>query len=198
MFNLFHEHYEMVSKRSEIEPDYLCYVQDDCLIQYPATFFSTLVSLYESHSEEKLAYISGFYTPLHPGFEKTQKEGITVLKSDTIDGKHLMAPPEVFRRIGKLTWHFPDGMRRGNPGPVKGSRFDLWQWRDSPDSIQKQGAINLIVPGLIKTIAQSKRDSTWNNNGDNPQNIVKRVKKGKVYSTRETIPSVEPTDYYQP
>lgn len=198
VFNLILNYARLMEGRSEITPKYICYIQDDCIVQDVNNFFSVLDAVYnETSKKNKVAYISGFYTPIHPGFDKIKANNLTVVLSDSLDGKHIMAPPYVFQSVGELSPTLPNGRRRGNPGPKYGSHFDLWQWKESPNSTMKQKMINVCIPGLVTTIACSANDSTWNNASDNSEYIKERIKVGKIYNTREEYPILEKTDYFK-
>lgn len=184
LFNMLHDHQYNQAMRTERHPDFINYIQDDCLIEDPETFFEMLVDCYQYFDAgEPVGYASGYYTPVHPGFDKTLFRDVTVVRSDSIDGKHFFGPPRLLERIGKLTWYFDDGMQRGNPGPIRGSHFDLWQWSESPSSTSKQGLVNLILPGLCVHLADSPEQSTWNNDTTNAR-VEARIAQGRVYRTR--------------
>lgn len=195
-FNMLHEYSKALAIRSEVIPDFICYIQDDVLLGDVEHYFEIMVDTYrEIELEEEKGFISGYYTPLHPGFEQRVHKGIPILLSDSFDGKNLMAPPEIFYSTGKLTYFFPDGAKRGNPGPVRGSQFDLWQWHKSPNSTAKQGRINIIIPNLCNTAAESALESTWNNPGDHASNVVQRIIEGRIYDTRNNAVNVLPEPY---
>jgi len=184
LFNMLHDHQHNQSMRTERHPDFINYIQDDCLVRDPSTFFSTLVNCYQHFdAQEPVGYVSGYYTPVHPGFEKTELDGLTVVRSDSIDGKHFFGTPRTLERVGKLTWYFDDGMARGNPGPTRGSHFDLWQWSESPASTSKQGLVNLLIPGLCAHLADKPEESTWSNDTTS-QRVKERITEGRVYRTR--------------
>ena len=166
--------------RSEERADHIFYIQDDCLITEPETFFETMVAAAEHVHPARLGAVSGFYTEVHPGFHTAPWNGRDMIYSRSIDGKCFMMRPDVLWRIGKLTWWFEDGMRRGNPGPTRGSHFDLWQWLESPNSLSAQGRVSVILPGLCSHTAQSQDDSTWNN-ATSDANTRERISKGHVY-----------------
>lgn len=169
--------------RTELKPDYVCYIQDDCYIKDPANYFTTMVGIAHESMPGYLGFVSGFYTEVHPGFADFEWKGNRVIASDSIDGKNFMASPEVLASTGALTWWFKDGMRRGNPGPVRGSHFDLWQWKESPNSLLSQSRISLVLPDLCDHIAERSEDSTWNNDTTDAA-TRKRIDAEKVYKTR--------------
>ena len=169
--------------RSEIKPDYVCYIQDDCLIKDPGLYFEKMVGIASEAMPGYLGFVSGFYTEVHPGFADFDWKGNRVIASDSIDGKNFMATPEVLESIGQLTWWFKDGMRRGNPGPVRGSHFDLWQWKEAPNSLTSQYRISLILPDLCTHIAMRASDSTWNNDTTD-EATQKRLDASRIYVTR--------------
>jgi hypothetical protein len=169
--------------RTELSPDYVCYIQDDCYINDPKIYFDAMVGLAADAMAGYLGFVSGYYTEVHPGFADFEWNGHRVIASDSIDGKNFMASPEVLASTGSLTWWFSDGTRRGNPGPVRGSHFDLWQWKEAPNSLTQQSRISLILPDLCQHIAGRAEESTWNN--DTTDDTVKRrVEAKRVYSTR--------------
>lgn len=198
LFNMLHDHHQNQAARTERRPDFVNYIQDDCLIQHPESFFETLVECYAHFDAgQPVGYVSGYYTRVHPGFEKTQYQSLTAVLSDSIDGKQFLAPTRVLERVGKLTWYFKDGMRRGNPGPSRGSHFDLWQWDESPYSTTKQGLVNVILPGLCTHIADRPEQSTWDN--DTTDNRVDaRIHEGRVYRTRKGDVQVSQEEFFTP
>lgn len=166
--------------RSELRPDYICYIQDDCLVINPATYFQEMVEASNIVSPDKLGFVSGYHSSVHAGLAEVYLNEKNYILSKSIDGKNFMARPKVLHSIGKLTWWFPDGSRRGNPGPVRGSHFDLWQWQESPNSTFQQGRLNIVVPDLCEHIAPSREDSTWDN--DTTESAIrKRVMEGRIY-----------------
>ncbi|MCA8880405.1 MAG: hypothetical protein KDA73_10725 [Rhodobacteraceae bacterium] len=169
--------------RSEIRPDFICYLQDDCLIQRPDSYFGEMVEAAEMVNPGRLGFVSGYHSDVHKGFEEITHGGRTYLLSDSIDGKNFMARPKLLQSIGKLTWWFPDGQRRGNPGPVRGSHFDLWQWKESPNCLMRQNRVSVVIPGLCEHTAAEKEKSTWAND-TTKEAIERRVAEGKVYVTR--------------
>ena len=171
--------------RSERRPSYICYIQDDCLINDPNTYFAKMVGIASQAAPGFLGYVSGFHTEVHPGWADFEWNGEPVVASDSFDGKNFMATPEVLQSVGRLTWWFKDGQRRGNPGPKRGSHFDLWQWKESENSLGVQKRISLILPKLCTHLAKTADESTWNN--DTTQEATeKRIKERKVYDTRRT------------
>jgi len=197
-YNLMLQHSDLVAGRTERACDYLCYFSDDCLIEFPGDFFDILVKTHrEVLPAHQAGYVSGFYCPLHPGFETRRHRHYTVVLSDSVDGKNFMAPPATLRSVGTVTWRLADGQRRGNPGPGRrGSEVDIWQWRDSPTSLQRQGRVNLIVPGLCSHAATRPEQSTWNN-VTTPEFIAERIRQGRYYRTRETEPRLTADQFYR-
>lgn len=198
LFNMLHDHQHNQSLRTERRPDFINYIQDDCLIQHPETFFKTLVGCHAHFdAAEPLGYVSGYYTRVHPGFKKARYSNLTAVLSDSIDGKQFLAPARVFERVGKLSWYFNDGKPRGNPGPQRGSHFDLWQWDESPCATAKQGLTNVILPGLCTHLADHPGDSTWGN--DTTETYVdKRIAEGRIYRTRRARVSVAADEFFTP
>jgi hypothetical protein len=169
--------------RTELSPDYVCYIQDDCYIIDPKIYFDAMVGVAADAMAGYLGFVSGYYTEVHPGFADFDWKGHRVIASDSIDGKNFMASPEVLDSTGDLTWWFNDGIKRGNPGPVRGSHFDLWQWKEAPNSLMQQSRISLILPDLCQHIAERAEESTWNN--DTTDDAVKRrIEAKKIYKTR--------------
>jgi hypothetical protein len=160
--------------------DYLCYIQDDCCITDPVSYFKNMVDIAESVDPSLLGIVSGFHTEVHPGFERTFHNGSEVIVSRSVDGKNLFARPKTLYRIGKLSWWFDDGEPRGNPGPLRGSHFDLWQWSESPNALSKQGRYCFIVPGLCHHIAQTPEESTWENDTTD-ENTHRRISRSQFY-----------------
>lgn len=198
LFNMLHDHQHNQSLRTERRPDFINYIQDDCLIQHPETFFETLVGCHAHFdAAEPVGYVSGYYTRVHPGFDKTRYRDLTAVRSDSIDGKHFLAPTSVLERVGKLTWYFDDGMRRGNPGPKRGSHFDLWQWDESPNSTSKQGLVNVILPGLCTHIADRPEHSTWDNDTTDAR-VDARIAEGRVYRTRRGQVELSREEFFSP
>ena len=196
LFNMLHDHQHNQALRTERHPDFINYIQDDCLIQAPEIFFETLVNCYLCfNAYEPIGYVSGYYTRVHPGFEKTRFQNLTAILSDSIDGKHFLAPTHVFDRVGKLTWYFEDGMRRGNPGPLRGSHFDLWQWDESPNATSKQGLVNVVLPGLCTHTADHPDQSTWANDTTD-EYIETRIGQGRVYQTRRNRVEVSHDEFF--
>jgi hypothetical protein len=168
--------------RTELRPDYVCYIQDD-YINDPKIYFDAMVGVAADAMAGYLGFVSGYYTEVHPGFADFDWKGHRVIASDSIDGKNFMASPEVLDSTGGLTWWFNDGTRRGNPGPVRGSHFDLWQWKEAPNSLMQQSRISLVLPDLCQHIAGRAEESTWNN--DTTDDAVKRrIEARKIYETR--------------
>jgi hypothetical protein len=171
--------------RTELSPDYVCYIQDDCYISDPLIYFDAMVGVAADAMAGYLGFVSGYYTEVHPGFADFDWRGHRVIASDSIDGKNFMASPEVLNSTGGLTWWFNDGTRRGNPGPVRGSHFDLWQWKEAPNSLMQQSRISLVLPDLCQHIAGRAEESTWNN--DTTDDAVKRrIEARKIYETRNS------------
>jgi hypothetical protein len=197
MYNLMLEHSEALIARSEESPRFVCYLQDDCLIRAPKQYFATMVEVHDRVLPEvAVGYVSGFYTRLHPGFELTSLNGVSVLKSDSLDGKNFMGTPERFRSVGRLPWYFVNGTRRGNPGPKYASGFDMWQWKESPNSMMAQRRISLIIPGLIESMARSAAESTWDNAGDQPEEIEERLRDGRAFVTRGSYPTLDDAHFF--
>lgn len=171
------------SVRSEKRADYICYIQDDCLISNAETYFRTMVEVADAADPAVLGFVSGYYTEVHPGFGEDQVNGVRIIYSDTIDGKNFMGRPRTMAAIGPLTWWFSDGMRRGNPGPKRGSHFDLWQWKESPNALMVQLRASIIIPGITSHIADDASSSTWNND-TSAARVKERVDSGKIYLTR--------------
>lgn len=194
-FNLLLDYSKNLISRSGEKPKFICYLQDDAVIAYPHVFFKTIDQLSNAVSPAELGFLSGFYTPIHPGFEKIKVKGVTIVKSDSVDGKNLIGKPELFESIGPISKRIK-GMRRGNPGPLIGSGFDLWQWRDSPNSTTRQNRINLIIPGLVRHIGDD--GSTWGNDSDQDERIARRIKRGNFYNTRKQYPTISEKEYFQP
>jgi hypothetical protein len=192
------DHSEALIARSEEAPRFICYLQDDCLITAPEQYFSTMVEVHDHVlPSDRLGYVSGFYTRLHPGFEVTTHNGVSVVKSDSVDGKNFMGTPDRFRSVGALPWYWPGGERRGNPGPRYASGFDMWQWKDSPTSMMAQRRINLIIPGLVESMAHSAHESTWDNAGDEPDEIEARLRDGRAFVTREPYPTLDESHFFR-
>jgi hypothetical protein len=183
MWNSARDLMQNLAARTELRPDYICYIQDDCLIDEPSKYFSTMVEVADSATPGLLGFVSGYHCELHPGFARIERDGREFVFSDSIDGKNFLARPTVLASIGPLNWWFDDGTRRGNPGPDRGSHFDLWQWRESPNALTKQTRISVILPGLCHHLAADPSRSTWNND-TSPTRVNERVLAGKVYKTR--------------
>jgi len=173
-----------MASRTEVVPDFLCYLQDDCLIVRPDMFFEDLVDLAEAIDPTQLGFVSGYFSGVHPGFKRMFRDRREVVISDSVDGKNFMARPKTLYGIGKLTWWFDDGEPRGNPGPSRGSHFDLWQWNESPNCLRVQGRVNAIRPGLCRHIGENSETSTWGNDTSDAAN-EKRVSQGRAYRTRQ-------------
>lgn len=169
--------------RTERKADYILYIQDDCLVRDPGSYLKRMVHIADSASPEFLGFISGFHTEVHPGFGVGRFDDKPIIFSDSIDGKNFMGRRRLLNSIGPLSWWFKDGTRRGNPGPTRGSHFDLWQWQESPNAAGVQKRINIITPDLTAHIAQSTEESTWGND-TTTSNIEGRKVSGKVYNTR--------------
>lgn len=169
------------------------------MINYPECYFEVMVDVHRKLlPPEDTGYVSGFYTPIHPGSDISELGNVSVLLSDSIDGKNIMGPPALFDSVGKLSWYFPDGERRGNPGPTRGSHFDLWQWKFSPNSTRSQDRVNLIIPGLCEGISCSEETSTWNNPGESKENLEKRIAIGRIYKTRKTpVPQLTDKNFFK-
>ncbi len=169
--------------RTERRADYVLYLQDDCRINDPDTYLDRMVRMADQAAPEFLGLVSGFHTEVHPGFGAGRFDGERILFSDSVDGKNFMGRRRLLNSIGPLTWWFSDGERRGNPGPTRGSHFDLWQWKESPNATSVQKRINIIAPDLTAHTAQSIEASTWGNDTtDSATDDRKKV--GKIYDTR--------------
>lgn len=167
--------------RHEVDVDYIGYFQDDVVIDESQNYFELASNSLESKIEnKKLDFFTGFYTPLHPGYKTIELEGEKYLVSDSLDGKNFFCKAATLLRIGQLPNRLADGRKRGNPGPVNGSGFDIWLWRDSPFSSTKVGNVNLCKVGLVETTGA--HTSTWANRGDKFWIKVKRVMSKKVHS----------------
>ncbi len=174
---------QAMTARSEKRPDFICYLQDDCAIERPETYFTEMVEAAELLNPASLGMVSGYHSSVHKGFGRLSVAGKDYILSDSVDGKNFLVRPKVLYSIGKLPWWFPDGVRRGNPGPVHGSHFDLWQWKESPNCLMRQGRVNIIIPGLCEHSAAASELSTWSNNTTD-EAISKRLSSGKIYVTR--------------
>ena len=196
LYNMIVAHQEQSELRSERFADYLCYIQDDCLIKNPGVYFDFMVQAYEEALPiGEIGYVSGYYCTLHPGFELRDFNQKKVLLSDSIDGKNFFAPPSLIRKVGPLSWYSHKGVRRGNPGPGKvGSHFDLWQWKESPRALTKQNRVSVVIPGLCTHIAESKEDSTWGNDTTDERRDERRDE-GRLYNTRGVIPDAVDNDF---
>jgi len=198
-FNLLLAYEKIMAERTEKFCDYICYIQDDCLINYPEVFFETMVDVRENAMHEgDIGYVSAFYTPIHPGFEIREFKDYHILLSDSIDGKNIFGHRDLFHKVDRLSWYFSNGERRGNPGPVRGSHFDLWQWKESKNATSRQGLVNVIIPGLCSDIAEPTKDSTWGNLSDSNEVIKLRQKTGNIYKTRRTVSTLEKHHYFKP
>ncbi|EAR52121.1 hypothetical protein OG2516_18690 [Oceanicola granulosus HTCC2516] len=169
--------------RTEHRPDYVCYIQDDCEILEPSSYFEVMATVANAADPGLLGFVSGYHTDIHPGFATSELEGRQIVFSDSVDGKNFMARPRTLQSIGPLSWWFKDGMRRGNPGPVRGSHFDLWQWQESPNSLKVQRRVNVVLPELTGHSADGAELSTWAND-TSPEEVEKRISAGRVYHTR--------------
>ncbi len=172
-----------MAARTEKVPEFICYIQDDCQIVRPDSYFQDMVAVAEAFEPSQLGFISGFFTEVHSGYARDRAAGREIVLSDSIDGKNFMARPKVLNSIGKLNWWFPNGDRRGNPGPDRGSHFDLWQWKESPRCLIAQGRVNAILPGLCTHIADGPEASTWSND-TTAEATSARVSENRVYRTR--------------
>jgi len=198
-FNLLLAYEKIMAERTEKFCDYICYIQDDCLINYPEVFFETMVDVRENALHEgDIGYVSAFYTPIHPGFEIREYNDYHILLSDSLDGKNIFGHRNLFHKVDRLSWYFPNGERRGNPGPVRGSHFDLWQWKESKNATSRQGLVNVIIPGLCSNISEPEKDSTWGNLSDSNEVIKLRQKTGNIYKTRRTVPILHKHHYFNP
>lgn len=180
MWNMLRDLVRNTIARTERRPDYVCYIQDDCLIENPESYFKIMVETAETAHPGYLGFVSGFHTAVHPGFAESVLDGNRIIFSDSVDGKNFLARPRTLFGIGPLTWWFSDGMRRGNPGPVRGSHFDLWQWKESPNSLTVQGRVNLILPDLTRHTAVEPESSTWDND-TTAESVRSRVEDGRIY-----------------
>ena len=196
-YNMMLAYEKMTAERTELFADFICYIQDDCYITDAKNYFDIMVKVQnEGLVKGRIGYTSGFYTPIHPGFELREFDYYHILLSDSIDGKNIFGSRELFHEVGKLSWYFNNGERKGNPGPKRGSHFDLWQWKESPNSTKKQELVNVIVPGLCSTLSKSAQESTWNNPFDSEEGISARVKLGNIYNTRKNYPELKEHHFY--
>lgn len=172
-----------MAARTERVPEFLCYLQDDCRIERPQSYFREMVEIAEAIDPARLGFVSGYHTEIHPGFGTATIANTDVILSDSVDGKNFMARPKVLHAIGKLSWWFLDGARRGNPGPDRGSHFDIWQWNESSRSLQVQGRVSAILPGLCAHLAGSAEASTWNND-TTEEGVAALISGGTLFRTR--------------
>ena len=202
--NLLLEYEECLSTRVGRYPNYLCYFQDDCLIKYPSHYFDEMLKVYSFKEEleefERIGFVSGFYSYIHPGYKKVVKEGKTYVFSDTITGLNIFGPYNLWKSIGKMPDIFLQGnykdRKRGNPGPKLGSEFDIWKWKKSPKSTINRDIVHVIVPGLCENIGIGKENSTWKNDDGKEEYIQKRIERGQIYRTRDSYSFVEEDEFY--
>lgn len=188
MFNMILDHNINYMARMNKKYDFFLYLQDDTLLSQDVNYLDFMIGAYQKLSEQKnIGIMTGFYTPLHPGFKQESFEGRELLITDSIDGKNFFTRTEEIHRIGKVPWLFEDGLKKGNPGPVRGSHFDLWLWKESPSSTSSRGKVNLCFPGLVLIQTDDSVMSTWNNKGDESREILKRVKNGRVHSIKKPL-----------
>lgn len=170
--------------RHEQRIDYVCYFQDDVVISASDRYFDIAVNALDNSGED-VDFFTGFYTPLHPGFDKKLIGKDEFILSDSIDGKNFFCAYDTLTRIGYLPDRFDNGLKRGNPGPVKGSGFDLYLWKDALNSSSNVKKVNLCKKDLVKTIGA--KNSTWGNKGDLFINKFKRIVKRKVHTKHQPL-----------
>ena len=159
--------------------DYVCYFQDDLIINKDS-LFDDFINFYENHiNQNKVLFLTGFGNEIHPGFFHTEINDEKVILSRSIDGKNFFTSKKKFLQINNQSYYDNKLRKHGNPGPARGSNFDLWLWRDNPYS---KNFFNVILPNYIDVIEESKniKMSTWYND-ETELNIQKRKSQNNIY-----------------
>lgn len=159
---------------------FVCYLQDDCIINDNFNYFDDMVEInYSTLEYDKLGMTSGFKNKIHPGYENIKKNGKNLTLSNTIDGKNLFTFTKKFLQMGEHKFYNNDYKKLGNPGPNRGSQFDIFIWKED---VYFKDKINVILDNSISLIKESKEkeNSTWNNSETDDQ-INDRVKDGRIY-----------------
>jgi hypothetical protein len=159
---------------------FTCYLQDDCIINNNFNYFDDMVELnYLALPYNDIGITSGFKNEIHPGFEKRRLNKKEITLSNTIDGKNIFTFTKKFLRMGKHKFYDSKLRKLGNPGPNRGSQFDIFIWKEDKYFKNK---INVILDNAISIIEESKKRkySTWSNS-EGEEVIQKRLREGRIY-----------------
>ncbi len=157
--------------------NYMCYIQDDTVIQEKG-WLKLLIEFYNDlHEEHKIGFFGGYDAPEHPTLKEFKHKDKTVKIKKSSRATNLIGTYDHWESC-KIPHRIDgDGRPRGFPtaNPRRGSNFDIWltgcqsQGRVMPPPIAShtsnfhQGKTYMCIPTLIKHIAKEAKDSTWNN-----------------------------------
>jgi len=162
LMNMIKTKIKNLELKSHVSFDYVCYFQDDLIINKEC-LFDNFINIYENHiNQNKVLFLTGFGNEIHPGFAHTKINKEKVILSRSIDGKNFFTSKKKFLQINNQPYYDNKLRKYGNPGPARGSSFDLWLWRDSAYS---KNFFNIILPEYLNVFESSKKpdNSTWNN-----------------------------------
>jgi len=178
-------HAEMLNKFYG-DAKYFCYIQDDTIVTKKG-WLDILIKSYEEYedgdNEEDIGFFSGHDAPEH---KSTHGCGWTEISKDRgikfkkfIRATNLIGTTEFWRSMMPIPKDNPRGDPRGFPTPGKdgkkgrGSNIDVWLTGGNsagfcgsdagPNCCHNQGKVCMVIPGLVKHVGNSAKDSTWNN-----------------------------------
>lgn len=163
--------------------EYFCYLQDDTIVTRPNWVFKMIAfaNHVRANRGPEIGLMSGHDAPEHPTEFTQTIDGVEIKFKRSIRATNMMAPYWFWHKIGYVPLTNLDGSPRGFPGPVnpdgsrgKGSNMDLYitgfQSKGiysvksaGPNCSWNLGTYCMVVPGLVKHVAESAGDSTWGN-----------------------------------
>jgi len=162
--------------------EYFCYLQDDTVVE--KDWLNILINVYEQQllqNDYRVGIFSGHHAPEHPVEASKVIDDRTVLFKKSVRATNMIAPYAFWDKIGKIPLVNPDGSLRGFPGPARedgsrgpGSNLDVYITGHQSNGVYVRGAAAkncswnlgtycMVIPGLVKHMATSKKDSTWAN-----------------------------------
>lgn len=156
--------------------EYFCYLQDDTIVEQKA-WLSILIQAYEElHEANKIGFFGGYAPPEHTTMSKIKHGEYTLELKRSARATNLIGTYEHWNRCTMPHRVDGDGNPRGFPTakPRRGSNFDVFLTGGnslgkvgtpiaSATSNAAQGKYYMCIPGFVKHVAHSKKDSTWNN-----------------------------------
>ena len=157
------------------QKEYLCYLQDDCVILRDGWLW-ILLSAYEKLKEKcDIGFFSAYDAPEHPVRQKVKLDGEEILLKDSQTATNLIATKSFWKSIndydGEVPKKNPDGSERGFPNNGKGSQIDLyWTGCKSGSQFIPRAAASgcsfiqkkkiMVIP-MIEHLGRSHKESTW-------------------------------------